>query len=200
MSSCQNFSGYRAVNRYSVTGSTQLFFSVRLTPTAPMALVPLTVNNTQHGLPVADSAVTAHVVVRAGTSNLLATAPATNAGAYTLTTQLDPDPAACVPTDVSLGVSFRTAIAASCPARDVRILPMLLLAQQLRVTGVAATFAVTLELRNASTGNLLQRAVATGAGAQATIAYTNVSAGQLVRVRVLGTATANDLVTITVAP
>ncbi len=201
VSSCQNFSGYRAVDRYSVTAGTQLFFSVRMAPTAPMALVPLTINSTQHGLPAADTAVTAHVVVRAGTFNLLATAPATNAGAYTLTTQLDPDPAvACVVTDVSLGVSFRTAINPACPARDIRILPTLASPQQLRVTGVATGFPVTLELRNATSGALLQRAVATGAGAQAVIAYTNVITGQLVRVRVIGAANSNDFVTITVSP
>jgi hypothetical protein len=201
VSSCQNFSGFRAVDRYSVTAGTQLFFSVRMAPTAPMALVPLTISNTQHGLPVSDTAVTAHVVVRAGTFNLLATAPATTAGLYTLTTQLDPDPAtACVVTDVSLGVSFRTAITPACPARDIRLLPTLASPQQLRVTGRATTFPVTLELRNATTGALLQRAVATEAGAQAVIAYTNIITGQLVRVRVIGTTNANDGVTITVSP
>ena len=199
-SSCQNFAGYRAVNQYSVTTAVPVYFAVRLAPSAPMALVPLVVNGTLHGLPVADTT-TAFVVTRDGTFNLLATAPTPSAGAYTLTTQLDPDPKAlCVTTDATLGVSFRTAVTPTCLGRDIRILPPLLTGQVLRVTGTATGFPVTLELRSASSGAVLQRAVATAAGATATITFTNTVANQLVRVRVIGPATSNDFVAIGIAP
>ena len=199
-SSCQNLYGYRAANQYTVTVNEQSYYSVRLVPTLSTALVPLNIGAALHGLPVADTAVTGLVVIRAGTFGLLAAAPAQTANNYTLATQLDPDSRVlCVPTDATLGVSFRTAITPTCAARDVRLLPALTGNQTLRVTGSAPGFAVTLELRNAASGALLQRAVASGAGAQASITYVNLIQSSLVRVRVIGTSNANDLVTLTIA-
>lgn len=199
-STCPSLLNYRSVDQYSVTAAAQAYYAVRLGRTTPMALVPLVVSNTLHGLPVADTTTTAFVVTRAGTFTLFVTAPSSNAGAYTLTTAIDPDPkASCVSTDVTLGVSFRTAITPTCLSRDIRILPALSSAQLLRVTGVAAGFPVTLELRNASSGALLQRSIATAAGAQATITYVSVASNQLVRIRVIGPSGANDFVTISVA-
>ena len=201
LSSCQNLYGYRAVNQYSVTVAEQAYFSVRLVPTLPMALVPLNISAALNGLPVADTAVTALVVIRAGTFGLLATAPAQTANSYAITTQLDPDSRVlCVPTDATLGVNFRTAITQTCIQRDVRLLPALAVNQTVRITGTAPGFPVTLELRNTSSGALLQRAVATGAGAVASINYLNLAQAPRVFVRVIGPTNSNDLVTLAIAP
>ncbi len=199
-STCQNLYGYRIANQYSVTALTQTYYSVRMAPTVTAALVPLNIGSQLFGLPTTDTAATALVVIRPGTFGFLVAAPATTPGTYTVTTALDPDPKlSCVPTEATTGVTFRTGVTPTCTTRDIRILPALTAGQQVRITGVATTYATTLELRNFTTGALIQRAVAATVGGTATIAATNATAGTLVLVRVIGGATINDYVNITIA-
>lgn len=199
-STCQNLYGYRIANQYSVSALTQAYYSVRVAPTVTTALIPLNIGSQLFGLPTTDTAATALVVIRPGTFGFLIAAPSTTPGSYAITTALDPDPKlSCVPTDVTTGVSFRTAVTPTCTTRDIRILPALTSGQQVRITGVATTYATALELRNFATGALLQRAVATTVGGTATISFNNGTATQLVILRVIGGATVNDYVTITIA-
>ncbi len=198
LSTCQNLFGYRVANQYSVTATEQTYYAVKLTPAIPMALVPLNISGALYGLPVADTATTGFAVIRAGTYGFLVTAPTQDPGTYSVTTSLNPDPRlACVPTDVTTGVTFATAITPTCTSRDVRILPALTNGQVVRITGTAPGFPVTLELRNFATGALIQRAVATAAGAVATISLTN-NAVRFGVVKVSGPANVNDLVTIAI--
>ncbi len=200
-STCQNQFGYRILNQYSVTTSTQAYYAMRLVPTAQSALVPLNIGASLFGLPAADTAVTGLVVVRAGTFGFLVTAPATTPSTYSVTTTLNPDPrVGCLTTDVTTGVTFNTALSAGCTGRDVRLLPALTNGQVLRITATAAGFPVVIELLNASNRASLVRAQATGNGATATINYTNLLANRLVLVRVSGPTGANDLVAVTFAP
>jgi hypothetical protein len=200
-STCQNLYGYRVANQYSITTSTQAYYSVRLTAGLRSALVPLNIGASLFGMPASDTAVTAFVVVRPGTYGLLVTAPATTPQTFSFTTQLDPDPrTSCGPTDVTRGVTFRTAITLLCGIREVRLLPAATSSQLVRVTATAVSFPVTLEARNSVTGAIIQRVVATGANATATINFTNGSTSQFVLVRVIGPSGANDFVDMTVAP
>jgi Bacterial Ig-like domain (group 2) len=199
-STCQNQFGYRLLNLYSITASTQAYYSVRVTPTVQTALVPLNIGASLFGLPSADTAVTGLVVVRAGTYGFLITAPATTPGTYSVATALNPDPRlGCLTTDATTGVTFNTALTASCTGRDVRLLPALANGQQVRITASAASFPVVIELLNAANRVVIQRAQATGNGAVATIALTNTVANRLVILRVSGGAGVNDLVAVTIA-
>ncbi len=197
-STCQNTFGFRVLNQYSVTGTTQAFYSVRLVPTVPSTLVPLNISSGFYGIPTADTAVTGLVVVRAGTFGFLVAGPTTAPGTFTVTTTLNPDPRlTCVVTEATTGVNFQTALTPSCTTRDVRLLPALAAGQLLRITGTAAGFPVILELRNFSTNALLQRAVATSNGGIATINYTNPASFPFVVLKVISSNTnVNDLVTI----
>jgi trimeric autotransporter adhesin len=201
-STCQNVFGYRVANQYSVTTTAQAYYSLRLVPVAPLsvALVPMLIASTSYALPSADTAVTGLAVVRAGTVGFLVTANSLAPGAYTVVTELDPDPrATCATTDATTGVNFRTALTLACTTRDIRILPTLGVNQQVRITASAAAFPVTIELRNGSTNVPIQRASATAAGGTATIALTNATA-RLGILKVSGTAGANDFVTVVIAP
>ena len=199
-STCQNLYGYRVANQYSVTAAAQAYFSIRLAATTPTALVPLNISSGLFGLPVSDTAVTAFVVIRPGTFGFLVTAPTQAPGTYTVTTTVNPDPRlACVTTDVTTGVNFQTAITPSCPIRDIRILPALAISQQVRITGTAAGFPVSIELLNFVTRAVIVRATATAAGGTATINFLNTQ-NRFGLLRVTGGANVNDLVTITVAP
>jgi Bacterial Ig-like domain (group 2) len=199
-STCQNQFGYRLVNQYSLTATTQTYYSIRLTPTTQASLATLNISGGVFGLPSADTAVTGLGVMRPGTFGFLVTAPTTAPGTYSVTTAIDPDPRLfCVPTDVTTGVTFRTAILPGCQSRDIRILPALTAGQQVRITASAAGFPVAIELRNASTSAVIRTATAAGAGAVATIAYTNTAAFPLVILKVTGGANVNDLVTVTIA-
>lgn len=198
-STCQNLFGYRVANQYSLTATEQLYYSVRLVPTITTALVPLNISGSLYGLPAGDTAVTAFGVMRPGTFGFLVTAPSPTAGTYTVTTELNPDPRlSCVVTDVTTGVNFRTAITPTCITRDIRILPALGLAQQVRITATAPGFGVTIELRNNATGALIQRAQATTAGGTATISLTNTQI-RFGLLRVIGGSSVNDLVTVAIA-
>lgn len=198
-STCQNLFGYRVANQYSITASEQTYYSIRLVPAITLALVPLNISSGLYGLPGADTAVTALGVIRAGTFGFLVTANVQTPGTYTVSTALNPDPRlTCATTDVTTGVSFQTALTPSCAQRDIRILPSFAVGQQVRITATAPGFPVTIELRNATSGAVIQRTTATTAGGVATIALTNTTA-RFGIVRVSGTGTVNDLVTVTVA-
>lgn len=199
-STCQNLYGYRIANQYSISPPTQVYYALRVVPTVSTVLVPLNIGVQFFGLPAADTAVTALVVLRPGTFTFFVAAPAATPGSYTFSTTVDPDPKlSCVTTEATTGVAFRTAVTPTCTTRDIRILPPLTSGQQVRITGVAATYAATLELRNFATGALIQRAVATSAGGTATISLSNGSTTPLVFLRVIGGATVNDYVSITIA-
>ncbi len=199
-STCENFLGYRVANQYSLTAAAQTYYAIRLTSTVPTALVPLVVNSALYGLPVADTAVRALGVIRAGTFGILVTAPAQTPGTYTVTTELNPDPrTTCVTTDVSTDVAFNTAITPTCPSRDIRILPVIAARQVVRITAAASSFPVEIELRTTA-GVVIQRAVAGVAGATATISFTNGTTARFGILRVTGSAGANDLVAVTIAP
>ncbi len=200
VSTCENFLGYRVANQYSLTAAAQTYYAIRLTSTVPTALVPLVVNSALYGLPVADTAVRALGVIRAGTFGVLVTAPAQTPGTFTLTTELNPDPrTTCVTTDVTTDVAFNTAITPACASRDIRILPAIAARQVVRITAAASSFPVEIELRNTA-GSLIQRAVAGAAGATATISFTNGTTARSGILRVIGSSGANDLVAITIAP
>ena len=70
----------------------------------------------------------------------------------------------------------------------------------MRATATAPTYPVTLELRNYATNAVLQRVVASAAGAVATINYTNGSGTPLVYLRVYGGTTVNEYVNMTIQP
>jgi Bacterial Ig-like domain (group 2) len=204
-SSCQNLFGFRVANQYSVTAAAQTYYSLRLTPVTGLAasLVPLNISSGLYGLPAADTAVTAHVVIRAGTFGFMVTTPTLPPAprGYTVVTELNPDPRlSCVITDATLGVTFQTALTPGCGSREVRLLPALAPGQQFRATATAAGFPVTLELLNGTTRAVLQRSVAGGAGALATVQVTNGTGFTFVIVRVSNAASSNDLVTLTISP
>jgi Bacterial Ig-like domain (group 2) len=204
-SSCQNLFGFRVANQYAVTAAVQTYYSIRLVPSAGLSasLVPLNISSGLYGLPAADTATTAHVVIRPGTFGFMVTTPTPPAAprGYSVVTELNPDPRlSCVVTDATAGVTFRTALTPGCGSREVRILPALASGQQFRATGTAAGFPVTLELLNANTRVVLQRSVATGPGAVATVQVTNGTATTFVIVRVSNPASSNDLVTLTISP
>jgi hypothetical protein len=198
-STCQNLFGYRVANQYSLTASEQTYYSIRLVPNIALALIPLNISSGLYGLPAADTAVSALGVIRAGTFGFLVGAGAQTPGTYTVSTALNPDPRlTCATTDVTTGVSFQTALTPSCVQRDIRILPALAVGQAVRITATAAGFPVTIELRNFASAAVIQRATATAAGAVATIAFTNTQA-RFGALRVSGSGTLNDLVTVTIA-
>lgn len=200
VSACENFLSYRVANQYSLTAAAQTYYGLRLTSTVPTALVPLVLNSALYGLPVADTAVRALGVIRAGTFGILVTAPSQAAGTYTMTTELNPDPrASCVTTDVTTDVAFNTALTPTCLSRDIRILPIIAARQVVRITATAASFPVEIELRNTA-GSLIQRAVAGAAGATATISLTNGTTARFGILRVIGGVGANALVAVTIAP
>ena len=189
------------MNRYSITTTQQEYFSIRLAPSFRATLVPLLVGASLQALPAADTAVTALVVLRTGTFGLLVAAPATTRGTYTMTTARNPDPRVlCVSTDVTMGVSFNTAIMSSCRTRTIRIIPALAPAQELRVSVTSPGRSVTIELRNTATGALLDDATATPGRLTATITYRNGAQAQLVYLRVTGGSNVNDLVPLTISP
>ena len=201
LSTCQNLYGYRIANQYSITALTQAYYSIKLTPNVSTALVPLNLGSSLYGLPAADTAVTAYAVIKPGTSGFLIAAPSAASGLYTVTTALDPDSKLlCIPTDVTLGVTFRTGVTPTCMTRDIRLLPALSAGQVLRVSGTAPTYPVTLELRNYANNALLQRVTAPAAGGAAAITYTNLGGAPLVYVRVLGGTTVNEYVTVSIQP
>ena len=198
-STCQNLYGYRIANQYSVTALTQAYYSIKLTPNVSTSLVPLNVGSALFGLPAADTAVTAFVVIKPGTSGFLVAAPTAASGLYSVTTTLDPDPKTlCVPTDATFGVSFRTGVTQTCTTRDIRLLPALTSGQNVRATATAPTYAVTLELRNAANNAVLQRVVAPTTGGTASINYTNSTGTPLVYIRVFGGTTVNEFVNVVI--
>jgi hypothetical protein len=164
-------------------------------------LVPINIGADLAALPASDTAVTAIVVVRPGTTGFLVAAQLQTTGTYTVTTVQAPDPSRlCVPTYATLGVVFNTALTPTCVSRDIRIVPSLRPAQQLRASVTSATRAITLELRSAGTGALLQSVSTSGQRPLATLSYTNGAQSQAVFLRVIGSRNVNDLVPVTISP
>ena len=200
-STCQSLYGFRIANQYSITVLTQAYYSMKLTPNVSTSLVPLNIGSSLYGLPAADTSVTAYAVVKPGTTGFLVAAPFPASGVYSVTTTLDPDPKLlCIPTDATFGVTFRTGVTPTCTTRDVRLLPALTAGQVVRATATAPSYAVTLELRNFNNNAVLQRVVASAAGATATINYTNATGVPQVYIRVFGGTTVNEYVTLTIQP
>ncbi len=198
---CADLFGFALAVQHSITTSAQQSFSIRLASTLRAALVPLHIGSALHVLPASDSAVTSLVVVRAGTVGFLVTTGARSPGSFTVTTALNPDPRRlCVPTDVTLGVAFTTAITPSCRSRDIRIVPALAPKQEIRISVTSLDRPVTIELRNAATGALLDDATATPGRRTASLEYKNGERAQLVYVRVSGGSNVNDLVPLTISP
>ncbi len=198
--SCENLYGFRVANQYSVTASATTAFSIRLTPTRESALVPLNIGSEFQALPSATTASTAIVVLRAGTFGFMVTAPATTANTYTVTTALNPDPQQlCAATFATTGVSFNSAITRDCRTRDISIIPALASGQQLVVSATLALRAVTIQLRNATTGALLSERTTSLLTPTATITYTNGAQAQPVLVRISGGGNVNSLVPITIS-
>jgi len=196
-SSCRSLFGYAIANQYSVASLTQAYYSIRVTSTVATTLVPLNIGASLYGLPPSDTATTAFVVIRPGNFGFLVAAPATTPGSYTVVTALDPDPRTrCVPTDITLGVTFNTGVTPTCLSRDIRILPSLPVGQAVSVTAAAPTYPVTIELRNFTSGALIQRSQAGSAGGNASLSVIITAANPLVFVRVLGAAGVTDLVSL----
>ena len=164
-------------------------------------LAPLNVGADLAAMPASDTAVTAIVVVKPGTSGFLVAAQAPTLGTYTVTTALNPDASRmCVPTFATLGVAFSTALTQNCAPRDISIIPSLRASQELRISVTAVDRPITLELRNADTGALLQSVTTTTARPIATLTYVNGAQSQRVLLRVSGTRNANQLVPVTISP
>ena len=198
---CANLFGFPLAVQYSVTATQQQFFSLRLVSALRTALVPLNIASALHVLPESDTAVTSLVVVRAGTFGFLVTTQTQTPGTFTVITALNPDPRRlCVPTDVTLGVSFNTAIMSSCRSRDIRIVPALSPGQEIRISVTTPGLPVKVELRSAASGALLDDATATPGRRTASIVYKNGSRAQLVYLRVSGGSNVNDYVPVTISP
>ena len=162
--------------------------------------MPLNIGSDLRSLPVGAAAVSAIVVLRAGSFGFLVTAPATTAGTYSVTTALSPDPQqGCVETFTTTGVSFSTAITRDCRTRDVNIVPAMMSGQQLVISATSALRAITIQLRNATTGALLGEQTTSLLSPTATITYTNGALSQPVLIRVSGSGNASSLVPITIS-
>jgi hypothetical protein len=198
---CQNVPGFRVATQYAITAGAPTSYAVRLTSSVPTALVPLTIAGSLYVLPQSDTATTAIIVVPAGTYGLLVTAPSQTPGTYTLATARDPDPLMiCAPTIVTRGVAFNTALTAGCTTREIRLLPMLRAAQTFRATVSTPGRTITIELRSATNGALLQEYVANAGHPTVSITYTNTLRDQGVFLRIRGGRSSNDLLPVTIAP
>ncbi len=199
--SCQNVLGFRIADQYSITGTAQQYFSLRLEPGVRSALVPLLDATSFHSLPLSDTAVTALVVMRSGTFGFLVTSPVVTSGSYLIRTTLNPDARlSCAPTYVTRGVTFSTAITPGCTTRDIHIVPRLLDDEEIRITAAVAGRGVTIELRNAATGALIRSRTTSPGNGRATIDYENDNdAAELLLVRVRGATGTNEVVTVTIS-
>ncbi len=199
-STCQNLYGFRFINQYSVSVAATTSYALKLSTTSPSALVPLNIAGTFQQLDVGTGTVTAIVVLRAGTFGFLVTAPSATAQTYVLTTSLTPDPQQlCATTFATTGVSFNSAITRDCRSRDVRIVPALTSGQRLVISATSAGRAVTIQLRNATTGAVLEEETTNDRRPTATITYTNGAQAQSVLIRVSGGANVNSLVPLTIS-
>ncbi len=181
--------------------ASQTSFSLKLSATFRSVLVPLNIGADFAALPASDTAVTAIVVVKPGTTGFIVAALTQTTGTYTMTTALNPDASRlCAPTFATLGVSFNSALTQNCTTRDIRIVPSLRPSQQLRASVAAVGRAITLELRNADTGALLQSVSTTDQRPIATVTYTNGAQTQRVFLRVSSSRSVNEIVPVTISP
>ena len=202
-SSCKNFLNFPQLDQFSITSTTQAYYSLTLTPTLIGSLVPQNIGSGFYGLIAPkDSTTVGLAVIRAGTFGFLVANGAISPATYRLTTALNPDPRQnCVPTDVTKGVSFQTAVTPTCQQRDLRLLPTLAPNAAVRVTATAQGFPTAIELRVFGSNTLLASGAAAGNGLPATINYTNNTANfPFVYIRVFGGPVQNDAVAIVIDP
>ena len=172
---------------------------MRLVASVRSVLVPLSINGSALALPAADTAVTAIVVVQAGTWNFIVGAPSTMQGVFTITTARDPNPRLlCVRTQAMRGVSFASALTSSCRSREVDLIPVLAPQQRLRVA-VSSGRALNVELRNAVTGQVLTAQVDNDDNGSV-LTFTNGSQAQYVSVRIRGPGNVNETVRVVIDP
>ncbi len=196
---CRNLYGFSLATQYLLTASRQSFYAIQFTSTGPAALVPL---NSGASLvpPVVAMSTPFYVVSRPGTFGFLMTAGAGSTASYSVRTLRDPDPrASCTPTYATVGVSFNTALTATCLSRNILIVTALSPLQPLRVSVTTPTRPVTLELVNAATGAVLREEKATPGKPTATLTFTNGAQAIRVLLRVSGS-NVDGLIPIEIAP
>jgi hypothetical protein len=96
-------------------------------------------------------------------------------------------------------VAFSTAITRDCRTRDIRLVPALTSGQRLVVSATSAGRAVTIQVRNATTGAVLGEVTTSDRSPTATVTYTNGAQAQPVLIRVSGGANVNSLIPITIS-
>lgn len=199
-SSCTNFLGFNQADQFSLTSATQIYYSLRLTPTIGMGLTALNIGSGFYGdLVNANQTVETFGVMRAGTFGFMVANQTTAPGSYTVTSTLNPDPRlSCVTTDVTRGVTFQTAVTPSCQRRDIRILPAYQNGTQVTISATAASFSIRIELHADGSDALLATATASQTGGTATMNFVFNSGFAFAHLRVIGGPIQNDLVTITI--
>ncbi len=196
---CRNLYGFPLATQYLLTASHQSYYAIQFTSTGPAALVPL--NNGASLLPPVTTMSSPYfVVTRPGTFGFLMTAGAGSTASYSVRTTRDPDPrASCAPTYATVGVTFSTALTATCASRTILIVTALAPLQPLRVTVTTPTRPVKLELVNAATGAVLREEKATPGRPTATLTFINGEQAIRVVLRVSGS-NVDGLIPIEIAP
>jgi uncharacterized protein YjdB len=199
-STCKNFIGFSQLDQFSISTGTQAYYRIALTTTFRGSLIPLNIGTAFYGQEaLANEPVESFAVVRPGSYGFIVAAFPNVTGSYSVSTSLNPDPrTSCAPTSVTTGVSFRTAVNPTCITRDLRLLPPLSPAQQVRITASAPSFPVRIELRSFNTGALLASGAATQSGGPAVISLTWSGDFTFAFVRVIGSAVHNDLVDVVI--
>lgn len=198
---CRSVSGYSLADQYRITTAAAQFFSLRLAASVRSTFVPLVIGGTSYALPASDTAVTALLAVRAGTYGFLVTFASASSGSYSVSSLANPDArASCVPTLATLGVSFATGFSGSCRERDITILPALAASAHLRVSVATPDRPITVELRDAATGAVLQTQTANPAKKIAVIDYTNGATARRVIIRIGTGGSSNMVVPIVIDP
>lgn len=196
---CRDLYGFPLVTQYLLTASRQSYYAIQFTASGPAALVPL---NSGASLlqPVVAMGTPVYVVSRAGTFGFLMTAGAGSTASYSVSTMRDPDPrASCTPTYATTGVTFNTALTATCPSRNILIVTALAPSQPMRVSFTTPTRPVKLELVNAATGAVLREEKATPGKPSATLTFINGAQAIRVLLRVSGS-NVDALIPIEIAP
>jgi len=196
---CRNLYGFPLATQYLLTASNQSYYAIQFTSTGPAALVPL--NDGASLLPPVTTMSSPYfVVTRPGTFGFLMTAGAGSTASYSVRTTRDPDPrASCAPTYATVGVTFNTALTATCTSRTILIVTALAPWQPLRATVTTPTRPVKLELVNAATGAVLREEKATPGRPTATLAFINGAQAIRVVLRVSGS-NVDGLIPIEIAP
>jgi uncharacterized protein YjdB len=198
-SSCRSFLGFPGmIDQFSVTSTTQSYYAVSLTPTFGGTLVPLNIGSGFYGLPAGDTTMTGLVVSKPGTFGFMVTTLTMAPGTYSVSTTLNPDARQnCLTTEATRGVVFQTALIPTCRQRDIRILPQMSTAGRIIITARSQSFPARIDLIDFNTNATLATSTAGATGGTATINFLSLSS-RFVSVRVIGGASVNDYVTITI--